>query len=550
MRLTITGGALWYESDACYAGTTEYVLYSSYDQQFGTSSAPSLCVDSTNTGLEFFKKHICPHLDPQILQSLGDNDRWWLSALNHSNSNFGKVLNACYSSFRQQPDAVDSYLGATLGYSEVVRQVTEASLLSRHKFFIWICVMGNESTIKPFLDAGFDFNAIAPGLSHSFLCLAAAFQNVEVFHTLTTHGLRLKRDQLQYCLKAPKTMEDLKFQLNILQNISPGPELCDELRPFSVVGMVISKCVNLKIDPQRQFIQRLLELGLGCYTHPPFRRGLFLGPEVLLNLLLLTPFHERCQKHLEILITIGASLDFVGPFHSNGPSTALEWAIAMGYVEHIPLLLEHANCYSDFNASLHSACKIAKGFLEEEHPRCCPIKTEDQLREWPIQAISHVFQYRHKATCGVTWDLDHRSYELIQGALAQLTGSPAESGVPIRMQRSRLELCMQLCRHIQGNAILMRLLLDDFIDSYIESISNICSSVPSTFTVVQSSRTVNWNKQRADHSNGLVFYLFLVGFCLVDVLISLFLVIILRFLFLMLIVTSTLFSGEGKCTLW
>lgn len=395
-------------------------------------------------------RNIFAHTWIQTLQSLADTDRWWLGALNHANSNFGKTLDACYSSFRQQSSAVGPCPSASLKYSEVVRQVTEASLISRHKFFIWICVMGTESTIRPFLDAGFDFDAVAPGIPNSFLCLAAAFQNVEVFHALTAHGLRLKRDQLQYCLNVPKTMEDIKFQQKVLQNISPGPELFDEFHPFSVIGLAISKCTNPHIDTQRQFIQRLLELGLGCYTHPPFRRGLFPGLEVLLNVLLWTPF-GRCQRNLRILMTIGASLDFVSPFKSNGPRTALEWAITMGYVEHIPLLLEYANCYSDFHASLHSACKIAKSFLEEEHPRCCPIKPGDQLQEWPIQAVSHVFQYRHKAFGGVTWDLDHRSYELVQGALAQLRDSPAETSPPIKKQRSRSELYMQLYRHVQGN---------------------------------------------------------------------------------------------------
>lgn len=43
-----------------------------------------------------------------------------------------------------------------------------------------------------------------------------------------------------------------------------------------------------------------------------------------------------------------------------------------------------------------------------------------------------------------------------------------------------------------------------------------------------------------------MFYFFLAGFCLMDVLFSFLLVLMLRFLFLMFIVTPSLFLGVGR----
>ncbi len=42
---------------------------------------PTICLPSTNVGVELFRQFVCPYIDPVHLTQLRDRDRWWLSAL-------------------------------------------------------------------------------------------------------------------------------------------------------------------------------------------------------------------------------------------------------------------------------------------------------------------------------------------------------------------------------------------------------------------------------------------------------------------------------------
>lgn len=452
MRFSITGGALWDETHACYTGLTEYILFSAYHQRLGFrehQEPPVICVDSTEKGLEFFKKHVCQYMDP-ALKGLRDADRWWLSALNHSNPGFGKALEAFFRSFRQNSRSMLELYRRKVcpDYVDTVQQVRKAPEHSKQNFLVWLCAIGTEATIKPFLDDEFDFNII-PCLGRSYISLAATFRNVEVFHALIACGAKVRRDMVQYCLHAPAVIQDLSFQQEILKNLESETEAHDELHPFSIARQTIYKMVEFNIDPQCVLIEHVLRLGLGCFSHPPFCRSLFLGPEALLNVLIRSP-NSHDQGTLQVLLSIGASLDFVGPFPGIKSYTALEWAVAMGYVEYTNILLEHFNCYSDFRSSIRKAFNISKQLMDTKHPRPCPFIGGSELQGWPTQCILGSFEFTYKSSGGVTWETDHQSYKLLKGALVRIGESIADESPRKQNNKCQLGRYRKLFRFAKG----------------------------------------------------------------------------------------------------
>ena len=423
-HFAIIGGSAWREN----RGRRAFALFNDVEGLENTIAMPNLCVDSTPAGFEAYRHYIYEHLDPQSFQELAILDRWWLAALNISDRRFGQVLEAYHSTFRspsvfqvskpRYPSATDE-----LRYCGVVRQVLEAPHTFRQTFLTWLCGMGTAKALKPFINAGFNFRANRhgpPGAAlRSYLCVAAAFRNNEIIEALRAAGTTLDTTLMGYCLPHRlRSMEDVDFVHALISSTLPTPKEYTEEFPFSPIFQCCSTFVNTAFDPTNALMNKFLLAGMGSYSHPPFSRQYYLGPELLLAILL--PGFGDTRAIVIALLQLGASLDYAGPPKTTRPLTALEWAANLGYHEYVLLLCHDNDGYGDRRAALQSALTLTERNMASSHPRQCPITSPCEMTNWPFDAMRGAFDRKHHAFGGVTLAIDLQCHRLILSTLLDL----------------------------------------------------------------------------------------------------------------------------------
>lgn len=389
----------------------------------------------TGDGLEAYKHYICQYLDPFDINDLQRIDQWWFSALIHDDPQFGQRLNRHLGSFYPQGLSFPNDLRFFEDYTATVQEVLCAAPEERNKFLLWICSFGTINMLLPFTSTGIDWvEEVDKDCTLTvFLCNASIAHNRRVFQELLAAGARADKQTLSAFLTRRISADD-DFYIDALIDSTLPLAPKDEENPNSNLLAYVDRyrdCNPLDnlnyFEPSPFIIQRLLSSGHACFSHPPCSRDHYLGPELLYTVV--------CNQfaQTQILVRLDPSLDYAGPPGITNRSTAVEWALQLGYPHLLVLLTPNIGKLSkDARSALSFALNTAQANLEAPHPRSYPASL---LLDWPEndirrsqwtngysrnESIEQTFYAQHRFAGGVTYATDLESYNLIQQALADM----------------------------------------------------------------------------------------------------------------------------------
>lgn len=394
-----------------------------------------VCLMHTAEGLEAYKHYVCESLDPFDINNLQRIDRWWFSALIYDDPKFGQRLHMHLASFYSYGSSIPKDLSFFVHYTVTIREVLCASPDERKKFLLWICAFGTIKMLLPFTSAGIDWieEVDKDNTLKVFLCNASIAHNRQVVQELLAAGAKADNQTLSAFLSRQIAADD-DFYIDALINSTLPLAPKDEENPNSNLLAYIDRYKDRRpsnklsnFEPNPNIIQRLLNSGHGCFSHPPYSRDQYLGPELLYTVV--------CNQfaQTQLLIRLDPSLDYAGPPGITNRSTALEWALHLGYPHLLGLLTRGAGRLSqDPRSTLFSALGMAQANLEAPHPRPYPASlsldwAENDMRrtQWSNgysrnESIEQTFYSQHRIAGGVTYATDLESYVLIQQALADM----------------------------------------------------------------------------------------------------------------------------------
>ena len=148
--------------------------------------------------------------------------------------------------------------------------------------------------------------------------------------------------------------------------------------------------------------QKLIASGCAAYSHPPYERSYYLGPDVL------EAIYVPNLPFLRYLIEMGATLDYVGCNSKTNGYTALELALHCGFPAVLKILLSSTTGYGDRKSALLRAIPTAESNITSPHPR--------EIRDFGGYSVI------------IAYETDLESYNLICNALKNLgVGIPSKS---------------------------------------------------------------------------------------------------------------------------
>lgn len=389
----------------------------------------------TAEGLEAYKHYICQHLDPFDINNLQSVDRWWFSALIYDDPQFGKRLQMHLASFYSQDLSSAEDFSGFENYNVTVQEVLCAAPEERKKFLLWVCSFGTINMLLPFTSAGIDWiEEPDKGCTlNVFLCNASIAHNRRVFQELLAAGAKADHQTLSAFLSRQISTDD-DFYIDALVDSTLPFALGEQENPNSNLLAYIDRYKDCSrsdnqdcSEPNPYIIQRLLNTGHASFSHPPFSRDHYLGPELLYTVV--------CNQfaQTQMLVRLDPSLDYSGPPGITHRSTALEWALHLGYPHIVgPLTRSSGRLCKDARSNLLSVLGAAQANLEAPHPRLYPASlsldwAENDIRraQWTNgysrnESIEQTFYSQHRFTGGVSYATDLESYVLIQQALADM----------------------------------------------------------------------------------------------------------------------------------
>lgn len=175
-----------------------------------------------------------------------------------------------------------------------------------------------------------------------------------------SHALRLRKKAYPCAIN----FEDCWRLIGLLPNLPPE----SKDRGLSFFHDLVTEpghCTSAFESEIACLLQELLKRGMGCFSHPPYDRSLFLGPELFLSTT------ERAFIPIKRLLCLGASLDYCGPsfLAPSEQRTALEWAINFGDVDIVLQLALARNNFQQYEKSIRTALRQAEFNLSSSHPR-------------------------------------------------------------------------------------------------------------------------------------------------------------------------------------
>lgn len=426
------------------------------------NTRPTLYITSNEEGYQCFSKNLLPYMDASMFEELGIVDKWWLTALDHNDNRFGRAILAELQPFlspssgqHQQHRATNRAVWPYFdSYQTVVDEVLLAKPLFRQNFISLACGLGNSCLLQPFIDAGFDFEAPilynARSLN-SYISTAAGAGNFETLESLMAAGCRLNWYELENALRMANIARTGKNVERVIDQhktflASPQPLYDPFTRsPFSskvkqAVGSLFAIRLSLS-EADRSIItelyRKLVFKGLGSFTLPPYSRTMYLGPEMIYAVFC-GNIHESWFHRIGVaeLLSLGASLDYVGPEKASKQISVLEWAVELGYERIVKLLVEAESNFEDYEASLRQALCRADECLSRSHPRkwpaeCFPVEYRECSE---MEGLESKFNSEHEGTYGVSLDTDRRCVKILEDALQRIrhvrSGNPQESQPP------------------------------------------------------------------------------------------------------------------------
>lgn len=396
----------------------------------GLESRPTLIIPCSEEGFQFFLNDLLPHMDLSTFMQLCIVDKWWLTVLDYNDSQFGSAIRAeleSYSSWftscqRSQRACKASVWPFFDSYDSVVTEVLHSRPLQRQNMLVLICAFGNSRLLKPFIDAGYDFDTplfhSAPS-SSSCVSIAATSHNIETLEILASIGCRLCGDELivalenyTFCTLAEiESMEKiidlfegslwsehLKRVCNFNNRSSPIHILWPKERsmfaddkepPFlALLGAPLPPSQERDNSLVIRVYRKLCLKGFGHFTRPPYSRSMYLGPEYVYAALshmagvLHSPeFSRFWEDMVGVLLELRASLDYKGPEKTSEKLSALEWAVELGYHRVIVELLKAEGNSEDLEGSVWQALQRAKACLQRRHPRTWPAQLSNPASE-------------------------------------------------------------------------------------------------------------------------------------------------------------------------
>ena len=398
---------------------------------------PNLCISPTDAqGFSLFKEYIIKHVDPFSYKELSMMDKWWISALMHSHIRFKNLTNIHLGSF-QAPNALKgtfkgtSFLQDQFDYSHTIREVLEASRLDRTVFMLWISVYGTGAMLDGFISAGIDLHE-GEGFGTSYLGFAARAQNFSTFQVLLGAGARTKGDMEAFrdFLSISRTREDdIHFIEGLVQQ--SFSRICTSYpahgidEPFSYLSRYfMSKIQQYQESPSQRgriIAQRFVATAYATYSHPPYHRSHYLGPDVLRAV--------ACRRlsFLRYLVEMEASLDYIGHGRLAKGYTALQIAVELGYVEVLEVLLSSTTGYADRRSALLRAYPNAISNIATAHPRRAQ-GIDTKSGHWGYGEMELRYWESYGEDGGASYKIDLQCHSLIWNALKDLgVEAPFES---------------------------------------------------------------------------------------------------------------------------
>lgn len=427
------------------------------------NTRPSLYITSNEEGYQCFSKSLLPYMDASMFEELGTVDKWWLTALDHNDDRFGTAILAELKPFlspssgqHQQHRATNRAVWPYFdSYQAMVDEVLLAKPLLRQNFFSLVCGLGTSCLLKPFIEAGFDFDAQILDSAwswKSYISIATTTWNIETLEPLMAAGYRLKWSELQEALAWRDLLEiassvervidqhEKFFMLPILNDSFSETPFGSKVK--QAVGSLHAVQLRSREEIDRPIVteiyRKLVFRGLGSFTLPPYSRTMYLGPEMIYAVF-------RCILHgrylygfgVAELLSLGASLDYVGPEKASKQISALAWSVELGYERIIKVLVEAESKFEDYEASLRQALCRADECLSRSHPRKWPAEcflVEDRRRD-KFKRLEWRFNDKHKGTYGVSLDTDRRCVKILEDALQRIqhvrSSNPQENQAPI-----------------------------------------------------------------------------------------------------------------------
>ncbi|KAI9828500.1 MAG: hypothetical protein M1826_006037 [Phylliscum demangeonii] len=319
------------------------------------------------SGVELFKRYICPGLDPESLTQLAPCDRWWLSALLYTEPRFDALLKAELGSYRSgaclQANKRKSNDIDGLDYLANVFEILNASPLERETFLSWVSLAGTGAMLRPLISRGLSLQQKL-NFTPSYLSAAALTRNLDTFRVLLAAGActRNSDDALAPFNGLPRSLDDA-FYIDGLLKATPtnAVQNPDGRRFLSSYWLGAEGC-----PPDEYVARRLIEHGHASFCHPPYTTGRYLGVEVLkavyfdnvdfLNLLIENEAGLECTSEC-----IGLNIDH--------PFTVLEMAINFGRDRVLGRLIHATHGSENRVEQLKKALAEARRCLAQNHPR-------------------------------------------------------------------------------------------------------------------------------------------------------------------------------------
>ncbi|KAH7417535.1 hypothetical protein BKA64DRAFT_658145 [Cadophora sp. MPI-SDFR-AT-0126] len=333
------------------------------------TALPTFCTSISQRGVQRFKRHIGQHLDPLCCSDLPEMDRWWIGALLHSEPRLRSSLSEHFASFRS-PGAFttpESSIPEGLRYENIVQEALATSESKKRAFVMFLCAFGSDLMLEPFIAKTNDKAAYL--ISRDFLRAAIVSRNGETYdafrHVLVESGQlkeTLDLDILTDFVNWGFLGDDDYFIDDLLQEVPPTSTQNDN--PSS---LLFQYARTLGDESSRYVMDSLINCGHACYSHPPYARDHFLGPEVLK--LAMSSGKKQDREALEMLLDLGASLDFVDPDRYEPSLTALDAVVHQADSGALKVILRHIDCMTSPEVSLLGALKQAEDNVARKHPR-------------------------------------------------------------------------------------------------------------------------------------------------------------------------------------
>lgn len=383
---------------------------------------PNLYISSsTPQGFCDFKKYIAQHLDPLSCRELSIMNKWWISAMMYSDCRFKSIMEAQLNSFQTHNTLKDTSKGTLslrsgFDYSRCVQEVLEASMPDRIVFLLWVSAYGTEAMWDAFISAGVDLHE-GQRPRPSYLECAARAHNLPTFQFLLKAGARSTHGLRNFVVLDDASEDDIHFVEGLLQHGFPPSELKDGLdEPISYLFMYFHAKRWLEVTTQslRIVAQKLVSSGNGSYSHPPYHRSYYLGPDVL------RAIAYRNTPLLVHLIEMGASLEYVGYGRFTNGYTALQTALELGYSDVLKALLSSATGYAERKSALLLAYSNARLNLDSSHPRRAREIEPYLEHNTGYHDLEYSYWAHYPERLGASYEIDLECHHLICSALKDL----------------------------------------------------------------------------------------------------------------------------------